>query len=32
MWAAHLIIGLLFLIAGGVLWTRRHGGVEDRRS
>ncbi len=31
-WAAHLLIGLVFVIAGGVLWTRRHGGAEDRRS
>jgi hypothetical protein len=31
-WAAHLIIGLVFVIAGGVLWTRRHGEAEDRRS
>jgi hypothetical protein len=32
MWAAYLIIGLVFVIAGGVLWTRRHGEAEDRRS
>jgi hypothetical protein len=30
VWAAYLILGLLFVIAGGVLWARRHGGREDR--
>jgi hypothetical protein len=30
-WAAHLVIGLAFLIAGTVLWIRRRGpGPEDR--
>ncbi|MGH9230246.1 MAG: hypothetical protein ACRD07_16250 [Acidimicrobiales bacterium] len=30
-WAAHLIIGLVFVLAGGVLWVRRRGaGPEDR--
>ncbi|HLT70927.1 MAG TPA: hypothetical protein VKZ72_12205 [Acidimicrobiales bacterium] len=31
MWAAHLILGLVFVIAGAVLWRRRHGG-EDRQA
>ena len=31
MWAAFLIIGLVFVIAGVVLWARRYGpGPEDR--
>jgi hypothetical protein len=30
-WAAYLIIGLVFVVAGAVLWVRRHGpGPEDR--
>jgi hypothetical protein len=30
MWAAFLIIGLVFVIAGVVLWARRYGGgLED---
>jgi hypothetical protein len=30
MWAAFLIIGLVFVIAGVVLWVRRYGGgLED---
>jgi hypothetical protein len=30
-WAAYLILGLVFVIAGAVLWARRHGpGPEDR--
>jgi hypothetical protein len=30
-WAAYLIIGLVFVVAGAVLWVRRHGpGMEDR--
>jgi hypothetical protein len=28
-WAAHLIVGLLFVIAGGVLFARRGKGVEQ---
>lgn len=24
MWAAHLILGLLFVVVGAVLWRRRH--------
>ena len=31
MWAAYLIIGLAFVVAGAVLWLRRYGsGPEDR--
>jgi hypothetical protein len=29
MWAAYLILGLLFVIVGGVLWSRRHSPGED---
>jgi hypothetical protein len=30
-WAAYLIIGLVFVLAGAVLWVRRRGpGPEDR--
>lgn len=30
-WATYLIIGLVFVIAGVVLWARRYGsGLEDR--
>jgi hypothetical protein len=29
-WATYLILGLLFVIAGGLLWGRRHAGGEDR--
>lgn len=28
-WAAHLIIGLLFVIVGGVLWTRRQAAPSE---
>jgi hypothetical protein len=32
-WAAYLIIGLVFVIAGVILWARRYGpGPEDRRA
>jgi hypothetical protein len=30
VWAAHLLLGLVFVISGGVLWARRHAGREDR--
>jgi hypothetical protein len=31
VWAAYLIIGLVFVMAGAVLWLRRYGpGPEDR--
>jgi hypothetical protein len=31
IWATYLIIGLVFVLAGAVLWVRRHGpGPEDR--
>jgi hypothetical protein len=30
MWAAYLILGLLLVIGGGVLWSRRHAGREDQ--
>jgi len=29
-WAAHLIVGLVFLGSGAVLWSRRHAVREDR--
>jgi hypothetical protein len=29
MWAAYLIIGLVFVIAGVVLWARRYGGSPE---
>jgi hypothetical protein len=30
-WAAYLIVGLVFVVAGVVLWVRRYGpGLEDR--
>jgi hypothetical protein len=30
-WAAYLIVGLVFVVAGAVLWVRRYGpGMEDR--
>jgi hypothetical protein len=29
MWAAHLILGLVFIAFSAVLWRRRHGGRED---
>jgi len=32
VWAAHLITGLLFVVVGAVLWSRRHAPGEDRRS
>jgi|SRR5918995_2575052 hypothetical protein len=32
-WAAYLVIGLVFVIAGAFLWTRRHApGSEDRHA
>ena len=32
-WAAYLIIGLVFVIAGVILWARRYGpGPEDTRA
>ena len=32
-WAAYLILGLVFVIAGVVLWVRRYGGeAEDTRA
>jgi hypothetical protein len=31
IWAAYLIIGLVFVVAGAVLWIRRRGpGLEDQ--
>ena len=30
MWAAYLIVGLVFTIAGGVLWAQRKGRGEER--
>ncbi len=30
MWASYLILGLVFVIAGGVLWGRRHAAREDQ--
>jgi hypothetical protein len=30
VWAAYLILGVLFVIAGAVLWLRRHDGREDQ--
>jgi hypothetical protein len=30
-WAAYLILGLVFVIAGAVLWARRHGRVPEDR-
>jgi hypothetical protein len=31
MWAAYLIVGLVFVVAGAVLWIRRRGpGLEDQ--
>jgi hypothetical protein len=31
VWATYLIIGLVFVVAGAVLWLRRYGaGPEDR--
>lgn len=32
MWAAYLIVGLLFVVVGAVLWRRRHGSGEDRQA
>ena len=29
-WAAHLILGTIFVIVGAVLWRRRHDGREER--
>jgi hypothetical protein len=29
MWASYLILGLVFVVAGGVLWVRRHAARED---
>jgi hypothetical protein len=29
MWAAYLILGLAFVVAGSLLWLRRHSLVED---
>ena len=30
-WATYLIIGLVFVVAGAVLWVRRRGpGLEDQ--
>src|SRR5918995_833950 len=31
-WAAHLIIGLAFVIAGAVLWVRRNGSAPEDRA
>ncbi len=30
MWAAYLILGLVFVVPGGVLWSRRHEPREDQ--
>jgi hypothetical protein len=30
MWASYLVLGLVFVIVGGVLWARRHGPREER--
>jgi hypothetical protein len=29
-WAAHLILGVIFVIVGAVLWGRRHNGREEQ--
>lgn len=31
VWAAYLILGLLFVVVGAVLWGRRHERGEDRQ-
>jgi LPXTG-motif cell wall-anchored protein len=30
VWAAYLILGVVFVVAGGVLWRRRKSSGEDR--
>jgi hypothetical protein len=30
MWATYLLLGLVFVLVGGVMWMRRHGGGEER--
>jgi hypothetical protein len=32
MWAAYLVIGLAFVIAGAVLWVRRNGSAPEDRA
>lgn len=32
IWAAYLILGLLFVIAGAVLWARRRSGGEEQHA
>jgi hypothetical protein len=32
MWATYLIIGLVFVIAGVVLWVRRNGPAPEDRA
>jgi hypothetical protein len=31
MWAADLILGVVFVIAGAVLWSRRHTAIREDR-